>query len=61
MWVKGDMTATVGFHRLSLLRTGRDRYGKRKYVTVKLDPADMKAVYCAVLNGFGLGRLTPHI
>src|SRR5689334_4765961 len=30
-WVKADMLATVGFHRLSPLRTGRDFEGKRQY------------------------------
>jgi mRNA interferase MazF len=36
MWVKADMIATVGFHRLDLARTGRDPFGKRKYLTIKL-------------------------
>jgi mRNA interferase MazF len=32
MWVKADMLATVGFARLDLIRTGRDPFGKRKYL-----------------------------
>lgn len=32
-WVKADMVATVAFDRLELFRTGRDQYGRRKYLT----------------------------
>jgi len=61
MWVKGDMLVTVCFDRLNLIQTKRDQYGKRKYLQPKLEKADLEAVYCAVLNGLGLGRLTPHL
>jgi uncharacterized protein YifN (PemK superfamily) len=61
MWVKGDMIATVGFHRLDLPRTGRDQYGRRKYLNVRVSEAELRAIYRAVLCGLGLGRLTPHL
>jgi mRNA interferase MazF len=45
MWVKADMLATVGFGRLDLVRTGRDPFGKRKYLTVQLEPSALQIVY----------------
>src|SRR6267378_4020448 len=45
MWAKADMLATVGFERLDLVRTGRDPFGKRKYLTPRLEPAEMQVVY----------------
>jgi len=29
VWVKGDMIYSVGFHRLDLIRTGKDDQGRR--------------------------------
>lgn len=58
MWVKADMLATVGFHRLNLLRTGRDFEGKRRYITVKLNQEDMEKIYSCVLHAVGLPHLT---
>jgi mRNA interferase MazF len=58
MWVKADMLANVGFARLDLIRTGRDPLGKRKYLTPRLEPAQLKIVYHCVLHAIGLGRLT---
>ena len=61
MWAKGDMVATVGFHRLDLLRTGRDSTGKRKYIEPKLSQEDMQKIYSCVLHAIGLSRLTNQI
>lgn len=58
MWVKADMVATVSFERLNLLRTGRDPFGRRKYLTPKLEPDQLKTVYHCVLHGIGLSHLT---
>ena len=58
VWVKADMLATVGFGRLDLVRTGRDPFGKRKYLTRQLEPDQLRIVYQCVLNSIGLGRLT---
>ncbi len=57
-WAKCDMIATVGFARLDLFRTGRDRDGKRKYLHPLLPKSDMDRVICGILAGLGLDRLT---
>jgi hypothetical protein len=56
--VKADMMATVAFARLDLIRTGRDPFGKRKYLTPRLEPAQIKIVYQCVLHAIGLSGLT---
>ena len=61
MWVKADMLATVGFQRLDLFREGRGADGKRKYLTLKIDAAQLRCVYESVLHGIGLPRLTDHL
>jgi len=58
MWVKADMITTVAFCRLDLIRTGRDQYGKRKYLKVLLEPYQLKIVHQCVLHALGLGYLT---
>jgi uncharacterized protein YifN (PemK superfamily) len=60
-WAKADMLATVGFHRLDLFRTGRDQYGKRKYLHPVLAPADLARVRSAVLHALGIGALTSEL
>jgi uncharacterized protein YifN (PemK superfamily) len=60
-WAKADMLATVGFHRLDLFRTSRDPSGRRKYLQMKLNPDQFKAVRIAMLHALGLGALTPHL
>ncbi|MCO6048799.1 type II toxin-antitoxin system PemK/MazF family toxin [Mesorhizobium sp. RP14(2022)] len=60
-WIKGDMVNAVGFHRIDLLRLGKDDRGKRVYQTAAL-PADlMKLVRQCVLHGLGLSSLTKHL
>lgn len=61
MWVKGDMLATVSFQRLDLLRTERRRLGKREYAKCRVSGDALPEIYRSVLNGLGLGRLTPHL
>ena len=54
-WVKADMVATVGFDRLDLFRTGRDQYGKRKYLAdLRVSPDQMEAVRAAVRHALDL-------
>lgn len=60
-WAKADMLATVSLERLDLFRTERDQYGKRKYLTIKANPEQLKLVQIAVLHGLGLGALTEHL
>ena len=62
VWVKGDMIAAVGFHRLNLIRMGRDSTGGiRRYRMNPLDPAQLKAVRACVLHSLGLFQLTKHL
>ena len=61
VWVKGDMVYSIGFHRLNLLRIGKDRAGKRVYRMDTLSAEQMKVVRCCVLRGLGLANLTKHL
>ncbi|MBX3487219.1 MAG: type II toxin-antitoxin system PemK/MazF family toxin [Candidatus Paracaedibacteraceae bacterium] len=61
VWVKGDMINTVGFHRLDLIRLGKDYTGKRTYCYHVLDDKTMRIVQKCVLNGLGLSGLTKHL
>jgi uncharacterized protein YifN (PemK superfamily) len=61
MWVKADMLATVSFARLDLPRTQRDHEGKRRYLTVSLQPDQQRRVYASVLCALGLSRLTSQM
>ncbi len=56
LWAKADMLATVGFARLDQFRTGRDQYGKRKYLQPRITAADLAAIRACV--GVALGLLT---
>ena len=58
MWVKADMITTVAFNRLDLIRAGRDQFGKRKYLKIRLEPPQLKIVHQCVLHAIGLGHLT---
>jgi mRNA interferase MazF len=33
-WIKGDMVNAVGFHRIDLLRLGKNKVGKRIYQSI---------------------------
>lgn len=57
-WVKGDMITSVAFHRVEMIRLGRDRNSKRQYLTRTLDDATFKAVQRHALHGLGLSVLT---
>jgi uncharacterized protein YifN (PemK superfamily) len=61
IWVKGDMIYAVGFHRLDLIRMGKDRNGDRIYRMDVLDDRQMKAVRACVLRALGLSVLTKHL
>jgi mRNA interferase MazF len=61
VWVKGDMIYSVGFHRLDLIRLGKDQTGKRIYRMDTLTAEQMKAIRCCVLRGLGLQMLTKHL
>jgi len=55
------MIATVGFHRLNLIRIGRDHEGKRRYLNVCLPDAELRRIRSAMLHGLGLGDLTRYL
>lgn len=60
-WVKGDMVASVGFHRLDLLRLGKDRQGNRIYQKTPLPSGMLASVRRCVLHGLGMSDLTEHL
>jgi mRNA interferase MazF len=59
-WVKGDLVNSVGFHRLDLVRIGKDRQGNRAYrlTTVPID--DLRRIRACVLCSLGLMALKKH-
>lgn len=61
LWVKGDMVNAVGFHRLDLIRTGKDIHGQRTYYRNTLDEITLKKVNKCVLHGMGFSILTKHL
>lgn len=61
VWVKGDMVYAVGFHRLDLVRTGKDIYGNRNYYFSCLSADNIKKIRECVLHGMGLSALTKHL
>lgn len=60
-WVKGDMIATVGFHRLRLPFSGKAGDGKRAYIKRVIIGDDFRNIQKCVLNAIGLNRLTSGI
>lgn len=61
VWVKGDMVYSIGFHRLNLLRLGKQRDGTRIYRMDVLPDNQMKQIKACVLRGLGLSTLTKHL
>jgi mRNA interferase MazF len=61
IWVKGDMIYSIGFHRLDLIRLGKDRDGQRIYRMNTIDDDEMKKVKCCVLSGLGMWALTKYL
>jgi uncharacterized protein YifN (PemK superfamily) len=57
-WVKGDMVCAVGWHRVDLLRLGKDQNGKRTYQLNTLSNIHLQAISNCVLHGLGLPPLT---
>lgn len=60
-WIKGDMVYAAGFHRIDLLRLGKDRTGQRVYQTRQLPEGMLRIVRGCVLHGLGMGQLTEHL
>lgn len=60
-WAKCDMICAIGFHRIDLLRLGKDNHGKRRYQLTPLPHTHLTNINKCVLNGLGLVRLTNHL
>jgi len=60
-WICGDMVNAVAFHRIDLLRMGKDYSGKRIYQTQQLPPDLFRHVRACALHGMGLSTLTKHL
>jgi len=58
---QGGLVNAVGFHRLDLLRLGKDTDGRRIYQTTALPRDLMRTVRRCVLHGMGLSTLTKHL
>lgn len=61
IWVKADMVYSIGFHRLNLIRLGKERDGTRIYRMLTISEAQMKEVKCCILRGLGMSVLTKHL
>jgi mRNA interferase MazF len=61
VWLKADMVYSVGFHRLDLMRLGKDRTGKRIYRFDVFPEDQMKVIKSCVLRGLGMSVLTKHL
>jgi uncharacterized protein YifN (PemK superfamily) len=57
-WAKCDMLFTSGFNRLQLFQTGKDQYGRRKYLKPKLTEQQLLEVHKGILSSLGLHTLT---
>lgn len=53
-WVKGDMVNAVSFDRLDLVRLGKDRNGKRRYLLTPIGDELLATVQRCVLRGVSL-------
>jgi len=50
------MIYTVGFHRLDLIKLGKDQTGKRKYLKYNVKDQELLSIKQAVLHGLGLSE-----
>lgn len=57
-WAKCDMVCAVGFHRLDLIRLGKDRSGVRQYQLNTLSSIHLEKICNGVLASLGLPPLT---
>ena len=52
------MVNTVGFHRLDLLRLGKDAQGQRRYLLTPIPQEILVEIQKCILHGLGLSSLT---
>ena len=53
-WLKGDMVCHVGFHRLTMPFKGKDKFGNRLYVKIRLSEEEMRNVRRCVSAALGI-------
>ena len=58
MWIKGDMVNTVGFHRIDLIRLGKDKFGNRQYLKTPVGTELLTVAHHCLLHSLGLSSLT---
>ncbi len=57
LWAKADMLSTVGYCRLDLFRTDRDRVERRRrYYMVKISEDELQSVRDSILYALGITR-----
>lgn len=56
-WLKGDMAAAVGFHRLFMPTKGKDKNGARLYVKIRLSEEKMREVRRCAAAALGISSL----
>jgi mRNA interferase MazF len=59
-WAKCDMIYSAGFHRVDLLRLGKES-GRRIYQTECIPDESFRNLQRAMLHGLGLSYLTKHL
>ncbi len=59
-WAKCDMIYSAGFHRIDLLRLGKED-GRRVYQTECIPEESFKGLQRAMLHGLSLSSLTKYI
>jgi len=55
------MVNAVGFHRINLLKVGKDRAGERIYNMQTIPEDLLKVAQKCALHGMGLSKLTKHV
>lgn len=53
-WLKGDMISAVGFQRLFMPSKGKDKFGNRLYVKLRLSEPEMREVRRCVAAAIGI-------
>lgn len=54
VWAKADMLATVAYGRLDLMRSQRQANGKRQYLRIRIQPAELAKVEACIRVALGL-------
>lgn len=61
VWVKADMVNSVAFHRIDLVRTGKDGSGKRTYYLEAIPDESLRCIRICILCSLGLAALKSHV